>query len=99
MTSENSVDVFNPKVVSAAKGSLLRVRVMYDDLGTLFTDHADLPVMGAYMDGENIYKSALHDHGILLIGNEANGISDALSVFITKKISGAQNIKSRVIRH
>ena len=85
--SENSVDVFNPKVVSAAKGSLFRVRVMYADLGTLFTDHADLPVMGAYMDGENIYKSALPDHGILLIGNEANGISDALSGFITKKIS------------
>ena len=85
--SENSVDVYNPKVVSAAKGSLFRVRVMYADLKTLFNNNMNLTVMGAAMDGEKIYETKLPATGILLIGNEANGISDYLYPFISKKIS------------
>jgi TrmH family RNA methyltransferase len=85
--SENSVDVFNPKTVSAAKGSLFRVSVRYADMETLFKENVRLPVLGAYMEGENIYKASLPDHGILLIGNEANGIGEELSAFISKKIS------------
>lgn len=85
--SENSVDVFNPKVVSSAKGSLFKVKVMYADLKGLFKDNAALPVLGAYMEGESIYDGKLPDHGILLIGNEANGIGEELSGFVTKKIS------------
>jgi TrmH family RNA methyltransferase len=81
------VDVFNPKVVSSAKGSLFKVKVMYADLKGLFKDNAALPVLGAYMEGESIYDGKLPDHGILLIGNEANGIGEELSGFVTKKIS------------
>ncbi len=85
--SVGSVDVYNPKVVSAAKGSLFRVKVIYEDLETLFNNNKDIPVIGAVMDGENIYHMALPKAGILLIGNEANGISDDLYASLTKKIS------------
>lgn len=85
--SENSVEVYNPKVVSAAKGSLFRVRVIYADLPGFFQKNKSLPVYGAAMDGESIYKAGLPKAGILLIGNEANGISEALYQYVTHKIS------------
>ena len=85
--SENSVDIFNPKVVSAAKGSLFRVACHYVDLKTLFTNNPQLPVYGTFMDGENIYKAGLSGSAIILIGNEANGIGEELAPFIKHKIS------------
>lgn len=85
--SAGSVDVYNPKVVSAAKGSLFRVRVIHAELPELFNNNKQLPVIGAAMDGENIYQTKLPAQGILLIGNEANGISDDLYTLVTRKIS------------
>ena len=85
--SNNSVEVYNPKVVSAAKGSLFRVKVVYTDLKTLFENNINLPVLGAAMDGESIYIAKFPSSGILLIGNEANGISDDLYASVTNKIA------------
>ncbi len=85
--SENSVDVYNPKVVSAAKGSLFRVKVLYTDLSVFFEKNKALPVYGAAMEGESIYKADMPAAGILLIGNEANGIGDELYQYVTHKIS------------
>ena len=85
--SVGSVDVYNPKVVSAAKGSLFRIKVIYEDLETLFNNNKELAVIGAAMDGENIYQAKLPATGILLIGNEANGISDELYSSLSKKVS------------
>ena len=85
--SEGSVDIFNPKVVSAAKGSLFRVKCHYVDLQTFFAKNPQLPVYGTFMDGENIYKTQLPAGAIILIGNEANGIGEELAAFITNKIS------------
>jgi TrmH family RNA methyltransferase len=85
--SAGSVDVYNPKAVAAAKGSLFRVRVIYADLATLFDNNKQTAVIGAAMDGENIYKAALPHSGILLIGNEANGIGEELYPYVSKKIS------------
>jgi TrmH family RNA methyltransferase len=85
--SEGSVDIFNPKVVSAAKGSLFRVKCRYADLKKLFEASNDKPVYGAFMEGENIYQAELGKTGFILIGNEANGISEALSKQVSAKIS------------
>lgn len=85
--SNNSVDVFNPKVVNSAKGSLFRVPCYYTDLKNLFAQNRQLNVYGAFMDGENIYNANLSNSGIILIGNEANGISSGLLPFITQKIA------------
>ena len=85
--SENSVDAFNPKVVSAAKGSLFRVACHYVDLKALFENNPQLPVYGTFVDGQSIYKSVMPKEAIILIGNEANGIGDELLPFITHKIA------------
>ena len=85
--SENSVDVYNPKVVSSAKGSLLRTNIYYVDLKKLFQENKQLNVFGTFMNGENIYEASLPESGFILLGNEANGISDELNPFLTKKLS------------
>lgn len=85
--SENSVEVYNPKVVSSAKGSLFRVACTYTDLATLFTANPHLPVYGTFMDGSDIYKAPLTKTGIILIGNEANGITAELQPLVKHRIS------------
>jgi TrmH family RNA methyltransferase len=83
----NSVDVFNPKVVSAAKGSLFRVGCHYVDLKALFANNTHLPVYGTFMEGSNIYQTVLEKSGIIVVGNEANGIGEEVTSFINHKIS------------
>ena len=85
--SLNSVDIYNPKVVSAAKGSLFRVNCAYVDLKNLFEANRHLKTYGTFMTGENIYDTTLDKSGLIVIGNEANGISNELLPFITDKIS------------
>ena len=85
--SENSVDIYNPKVVSAAKGSLFRVACTYVDLKQLFGENKHLPVYGTFMAGENIYRAQLDKQGFILVGNEANGISGDLVPFVQHRLS------------
>ncbi len=85
--SANSVDIFNPKVVSAAKGSLFRLPCIYANLHQLFSENRHLPVLGALMNGGNIYRSALPQNAFLVIGNEANGIGEELLPLIDTKIN------------
>ena len=84
--SKETVDCYNPKVIQATMGSITRVNVSYIDLETFFED-SDLPVFGAFMGGENAYESQLPEKGILLMGNEANGISKEIEAIVTEKIS------------
>jgi RNA methyltransferase, TrmH family len=72
--SEQCVDVYNPKVVQATMGSITRVNVVYTDLQQYLSE-TKLPVFGTFMDGENIYTESLPEEGIIVLGNEANGIS------------------------
>jgi TrmH family RNA methyltransferase len=85
--SEGSVDVYNPKVVSSAKGSLFRTACHYVNLAQLFETNKALPVYGTFMEGENIYKTELASQGFIVIGNEANGISQEVAAYVTNKIS------------
>lgn len=84
--SEQTVDLYNPKVVQATMGSIARVNVTYRDLSA-FIGQSRLPVFGTFMEGENIYKSELPAEGIIVLGNEANGISGALEQLTTHKLS------------
>ncbi|MCK0161843.1 TrmH family RNA methyltransferase [Allomuricauda sp. F6463D] len=85
--SKDTVDCYNPKVLQATMGSIARVQIAYKDLEAYLTN-TDFPVYGAYMDGESMYGSySLKDKGVLVMGNEANGISNAISRLITKRIS------------
>ncbi|MDF0715606.1 RNA methyltransferase [Muricauda sp. 334s03] len=84
--SADTVDCYNPKVLQATMGSIARVHIPYLDLEE-FLGNTKLPIYGAYMDGEPVYKADLGGKGILVMGNEANGISDRVEKFISERIS------------
>lgn len=84
--SKETVDIFNPKVVQATMGSITRVNVVYTDLQN-FLSTSNLPVYGTFMDGQNLYQSDLPEKGIIVMGNEANGISPAIEKLCTKRIA------------
>ena len=74
--SEDTVDAWNPKVVQATMGSIARVNIIYISLTKLIDSlPADYPVYGTLLDGDNIYTQTLTPHGLIVMGNEGNGIS------------------------
>jgi TrmH family RNA methyltransferase len=81
--SEDTVDAYNPKVIQACMGSLARVKVHYADLTELLSK-IKLPVFGALLDGANIYQADFGNEGLILMGNEGNGIRQELQQKITK---------------
>ena len=66
-------------------GSLTRVNVSYIDLDS-FLSNSENEVFGTFMQGENIYKADLPERGILVLGNEANGISKVIKNKVTKQL-------------
>ena len=84
--SLETVDIYNPKVVQATMGSITRVNVVYTDLVD-FIKGTKLPVFGTFMDGANIYKSKLPNEGVIVMGNEANGISSEIEKLTTNRIT------------
>jgi len=84
--SQQCVDSYNPKVVQATMGSLARVNVVYTDLQQ-YLAKTKLPVYGTFMDGSNIYKEAMPQNGIIVMGNEANGISAEIGALATQRIA------------
>jgi TrmH family RNA methyltransferase len=81
-----TVDCYNPKVVQATMGSITRVNVVYKDLTEILKETNTMS-FGAFMDGENIYEEELPQSGVLVLGNEANGIQTNVEAFIKKRIS------------
>lgn len=75
--STNTVDCFNPKTVQATMGSLTRVQVHYTGLAK-FLDEAGLKSYAAVMEGKNVHEEQLPKEGVLILGNEANGISEEI---------------------
>lgn len=96
--SHETVDVYNPKVVQATMGSIARVAVYYADLVSFIADArtAGIPVFGAMLDGQPLYETTLPSSGIIVIGNEARGISDPVAALLTAKlrIPSYGNLKS-----
>ena len=88
--SEETVEVYNPKVIQATMGSITRVKVHYTNLFDFLKQYReefpDLKIYGALLDGENIYEKKLSKEGLIVIGNESKGISDELLSNITDKI-------------
>jgi len=83
--SEATVDCYNPKVVQASMGSHTRVNITYVDL--LNTLPAAPNCMGTFMDGDSIYEQNLPETGIIILGNEANGISEDVEALIKSRLS------------
>lgn len=84
--SEQTVDVYNPKVVQATMGSIARVNISYVNLED-YLANAKTTIFGTFMDGENVYKTNLPLEGIIVLGNEANGISKGIEHLVTQKIA------------
>ena len=83
--SEDTADAWNPKVVQATMGSIARVRLVYTDLAALLSETA-LPVYGTLLDGHDIYHEQLTSDGIIVMGNEGNGISAPIRQLITRRL-------------
>ena len=86
--SENTVDVFNPKVVQASMGAIFRIKTFITDLSSFIETAAEkgIPVYGTFLEGQNIYQQTLTFNGIIVLGNEGNGISDPISRLVTHKL-------------
>ena len=85
--SQDTADVYNPKVVQATMGSIARVKVEYGDLlGLVESLPADVPVYGTLLDGDNIYQQQLENRGLIVMGNEGKGISPALAKKVNQRL-------------
>ncbi|WP_438967104.1 TrmH family RNA methyltransferase [Flavobacterium sp.] len=84
--SNETVDVYNPKVVQSTMGSLARVNVVYLNLND-YLKTCNLPVYGTLLEGENIYSEKLNRNAVVVLGNESNGISATIQELITQKIT------------
>ena len=86
--SPSSADCFNPKVVQATMGAILRVRVHYTDLEQFIREATaqQIPCYGTFLEGENLYTTPLSEGGIVIMGNEGRGISEPIQKLVTHKI-------------
>ncbi len=84
--SQGTVDVYNSKVIQATMGALARVKVHYCNLPELISSLKDVPVYGTFLDGENIYDKPLSENGLIIMGNEGNGVSKEVSQLINNKL-------------
>ncbi len=84
--SLNTVDCYNQKVVQSSMGSLSRVSLIYTDIA-LFLEKEKRPVYGAMLEGDNVYRSTLEKEAVLVMGNEANGISIPIQKLISTKLN------------
>ena len=83
--SEDTADAWNPKVIQATMGSIARVKMVYTDLKALI-EKAEVPVYGTLLDGQDIYTQPLSKEGIIVMGNEGNGISQEIRKLITHQL-------------
>ena len=85
--SPDTADAYSPKVVQATMGSIARVTLAYQPLQPLLESlPTNFPVYGTLLDGNNIYRQQLTNHGIIIMGNEGNGISAPIRQLITHRI-------------
>ena len=84
--SPTTAEFYNMKTISATMGSFARVEIYYTELDE-FLKNKKLPILGALLDGENSHTFCYPKNGVLLMGNESNGINDALLPLITDKIT------------
>lgn len=84
--SPSCTELYNPKTLQASMGAVLRVNVITQNFDELLPKLKDVPIYGALLEGKNIYTSELK-HGLIIIGNEANGISNSIKQHITHSIT------------
>ena len=88
--SIGTADAFSPKTVQATMGAISRVQIhyidLYDFLHKIRTENQQIPLYGTFLEGENIYKEPLSTNGIIIMGNEGNGISQQVQKLVSHKL-------------
>ena len=84
--SEDSADCFNPKVVQATMGAILRVKVHYTSLVEWLKNQHNTKIYGTFLEGENIYSAELDKSGVIVMGNEGQGISAEVAATVSHKL-------------
>lgn len=82
VASTDCVDAFNPKAVQSTMGALARVNIIYTDLSAWLSTLGHAKIYGTFLDGDNIYRAPLGTGGVLVMGNEGRGISEAVAAHI-----------------
>ena len=100
IASEDTVELYNPKVIQSTMGSFMRIKLGYKPL-THFLSALQVPVYGALLTGNNLYEQPLLKEGVLVIGNESKGIRPELLPFISHpvtipRIGGAESLNAAV---
>ncbi|GHN02908.1 RNA methyltransferase [Cytophagales bacterium WSM2-2] len=100
VASDETADFYNPKTISATMGSFIRVNVFYTNLVDFFRS-VDMPVFGTFMDGEDVHQVDFGKNGMVVIGNESNGISIEVGKHVSHritipKIGGAESLNAGI---
>lgn len=100
ISSEHTVELYNPKVIQSTMGSFVRVKVSYTNLNEML-QNTNVPVYGAMLKGKDITEVGAIKEGVLIIGNESKGISEEIIKFITQpltipRIGGAESLNAAV---
>jgi TrmH family RNA methyltransferase len=100
VASEDTVDVYNPKVIGATMGSFMRVQVSYKNLAA-WLPTIKLPVYGALLEGENVFTIKTSQQGLLVIGSEGKGIRENIIDFVTHPVTipksgGAESLNAGI---
>jgi len=85
LCSEGTADVYNPKCVQSCMGALARVKVSYCNLPEVLKE-TKMPVYGTFLDGKDIYNEELSQDGIIVMGNEGNGISEEVGKLVNRRL-------------
>jgi TrmH family RNA methyltransferase len=88
LCSQNTVDVYNTKTIQSTMGALTRVKIHYVDLPSTLKQCIEYkyPIYGTFLNGQSIYETELEKHGIIVMGNEGNGISNLIENLIDNKL-------------
>ena len=101
--SEKCVDIYNHKVIQSSMGAFLRVNVIPASFKKIYQQYPDIPYYGTVLEGNNLFEEKFKEKGIVVIGNEGKGISDAILEKLTHRISipkgkngGAESLNAAV---
>ena len=86
IASEETADFYNPKVIRSTMGSFCRIRVFYGSLRE-FLEQSRSTIYGAFLGGDNVHQLKFAPGGLIVVGNESNGISNEISKYITQRIT------------
>lgn len=86
--SQNTVDLYNPKVIQATMGAIARINLSYTSLSDLIVKYQspDFPVYGTFLEGKTIYNCELKNKGFIVMGNEGKGVSDEIRNLVSDKL-------------